>query len=71
MNNAVCEYARFARYRGQVYGLGEFFHIDPTMRLHQFKLGNWQGYQSDSYFSGVLVRYSADYDQCQLATYLS
>ena len=32
---------------------------------------NWHGYMSDSLFSGILIRYSDDMDQYQIATYIS
>jgi hypothetical protein len=44
--------ATFFRYKGRLYDLGEFMRFDsPTL----FK--GWDGYSSDSFFSGVLVRY--------------
>ena len=42
--------ASFFRFKGQVYDLGEFT-VAPA------SLPGWDGYQSDSYFSGMLVRY--------------
>jgi len=71
LDSDACEFARFARYKSRVYDLGEFVHVDPTMQVHHPEFGAWQGYQSDSFFSGVLVRYSDDFEQCQLGTYIS
>jgi hypothetical protein len=48
--------ASFFRYRGQVYDLGEFGIAPPSLR------GKWDNFQSDSYFSGILVRYSDNYE---------
>lgn len=50
----------FFRYRGEVYDLGEFTRIP-----HGIQYAGWLGwhcYQSDSYFSGLLVKidYSED-----------
>lgn len=46
---------QFVRYGGNVYDLGDFertnFHGAPPEFLR------WDGYQSDSFFSGILVRY--------------
>ena len=51
--------ASFIRYRGVTYDLGEF---QTTSRdagvLHHF--GDWDGYLSDTFFSGVLVRFVDD-----------
>lgn len=40
----------FLRYRGHVYDLGEF------MRCEGETMKGWDGYTSESYFSGVLVK---------------
>jgi len=47
--------ATFFRYRGTLYDLGEFLACPAGM----FPDG-WQGYTSDSFFSGLLVRYVDD-----------
>jgi len=60
------ENAEFFRYRGQVYDLGEFLHTRST-RFEQF----WDGYHSDSFFSGILIRYVDDYERVIVATYCS
>ena len=43
------------------------------MLLHDSNNGmeQWHGYMSDSYFSGLLIRYSDDYEEYQIATYIS
>ena len=56
----------FIRYRGLVYDLGEFMQ---TLECPEMSL--WDGYQPDSYFSGVLITYSADYEQVKMATYIA
>lgn len=43
--------ASFFRYRGELYDLGEF------MRCDSGQFPGWDGYASDSFFSGTLVRY--------------
>jgi len=48
--------ASFFRYKGEVYDLAEIQYLDPTYNMGK-KFPNWQGYQSDSFFSGILVRY--------------
>ncbi len=54
----------FFRYKGQVYDLGEFCRVIATgaSRAHPTECDNpafagWHGYMSDSFFSGVLVKY--------------
>jgi hypothetical protein len=54
--------ASFVRYKGDLIDLGEFMYLDPTrLQLAQeiYFTGSrkWDGYQSDSFFSGLLVSY--------------
>lgn len=48
--------ALFARYRGGVYDLGEFIRAPEEM----FGPRKWDGYTSDSWFSGTLVKWAND-----------
>lgn len=57
----------FIRYRGWCYDVGEFTQCSD---LHEFP-PEWQGYASNSFFSGVLVRYTKDGDRVIMATYFS
>lgn len=60
--------ASFFRYRGHVYDLGEFMYWDnPASPTRD----NWDGFQSDSYFSGVAVRYVNNFEQVVVATVYS
>lgn len=61
----------FFRYKGLVYDLEEFMRIDANISPHPQRDGweNWHGYASDSYFSGVLVRYTPDYEQVIVGMY--
>jgi len=63
--------ASFFRYRGVVYDLGEFSRIDKTVAPHPQRQGweAWDGYMSDSFFSGILIRYVEDCDRVIIATY--
>ena len=63
--------ALFFRYKGQVYDLGEFMRIDRTRECPPDGFESWHGYQSDSFFSGLLVRYSPDYEQILVAQYIN
>lgn len=51
----------FFRYKGQIYDLGEFSRVTDVQRnCHGFD--NWDGYQSDSYFSAIVVKYVNDFE---------
>lgn len=51
--------ASFFRYRGELYDLGEFLVWDnPASPTRD----QWDGFRSDSFFSGLVVRYCADLD---------
>ncbi len=47
----------FFRYRGEVYDLNEFMVWDKPESLTR---QNWDGFRSDSFFSGLGVRYIDD-----------
>jgi hypothetical protein len=59
--------ADFFRYRGQLYDLSEFSRITAPgstirhpMECQSQDLQGWDGYASDSFFSGIVVRYPRD-----------
>lgn len=60
--------ASFFRFKGELYDLGEFMVWDnpasPT------RVG-WDGYRSDSFFSGLVVRYVDDCERVIVGTYFS
>lgn len=59
--------ARFVRYKGITYDLHEF---DSNCRLlpdeHPFR--KWDGFRSDSFYTGVLVKFCDDYEYVIMAT---
>ncbi len=59
---------RFVRYRGQVYDLHEF--SASNRKATGTELKKWDGFKSDSFFSGVVVRYKDD-DTVVMGTYFS
>lgn len=61
----------FVRYKGRVYDMGEFMRIDKTVAPHPQREGweHWHGYSSDSFFSGVLVKFPDDGQSVVMATY--
>ena len=56
----------FARYQGVIYDVQEFM---SSGRIPEFK--DWDGYLSDSFFSGVLIKLSDDGEQYQIGMYYS
>lgn len=62
---------QFFRYKNCVYDLWEFMRIDANIAPHPQRDGweKWHGYASDSYFSGVLVRYTSDCEQVIVGMY--
>jgi hypothetical protein len=65
--------ASFVRFRGELYDLGDFMTTSDFDASHDFR--QYDGYVSDSFFSGVLVRYVhgnpdyEDYGYVVMATY--
>lgn len=71
------ESASFVRYGGQWHDLGEFSRIiaPDAARMHPMECAapefqGWSGYRSDSFYSGVLVRYVDD-ETIIVATYVA
>ena len=56
------DYAIFFKYKGRVYDLDEFCCCPDTLKP-------WHGYFSDSFFSGVVVKYVSDNEQVIVGTY--
>ena len=51
---------QFIRYRGWVYNIDDMMQVrNETLPAGSFLVG-WDGYQGDSYFSGVLLRWVGD-----------
>jgi hypothetical protein len=59
--------ATFFKFKGQVYDLGEFMRIDR----HDIDFSAYDGYRSDSFFSGLLIKLSNCGDMVKVATYYS
>jgi len=57
----------FFRYRGSVYCVTEFTRTDTP----NCPFVGYDGYASDSFFSGVLIRWCDDYERVQAYLYLS
>ena len=64
----------FFRYRGICYDLGRFERCPDTseaFNTHANNLADWHGYASDSFFSGVCIRFNRECDAIQVGTYYS
>jgi hypothetical protein len=58
----------FFQYHGHWYHLSDFMRIPPGFGL---PYEEWDGYASDSYFSGVLIKVSSDGEEYMVGTYIS
>ena len=58
----------FFRYKGRVYDLGEFMIWDNPVSPTR---DDWDGFRSDSYFSGLAVKYSECCDAVKVGLCLS
>ena len=63
---------QFFRYRGEIYDTQEFVRIERRSQLSNpfchgvdddSQLLKWHGIQTDSFFSGVVIRYTEDFEQ--------
>lgn len=59
----------FFRYRGELYDLSEFERLTNSGLNIEKVFHKWQAYQSDSYFSGLVIRYVNDNEQIVIGRY--
>ena len=57
----------FFCYRGTWYHLSEYMRVEK----HDTHFAGWNGYASDSFFSGTVIRISEDCEMYQVGLYLS
>ena len=69
--DAQLSYHSFIKYKGQVYDPSEFMAVDMTSQCLPEGFEHWHGYQSDTFFSGLLIRYCGYNDYYQIASYSS
>ena len=50
---------------------GHWYHISDFLRITNADMSQWHGYNSDSFLSGVLIRFSEDCERYQIATYIN
>ena len=63
--------ASFFRFKRQLYNLGEFILPSQYEDKEQSPFKGWDGMQSDSYFSGVLVRIVDDGERVVVGKFFS
>ncbi len=66
--------ASFFRFKGELYDLGEFMAIRNKRGWnleHPDSWFKWDGYRSDSFFSGLVVKYTEDNEGVVVGLYLS
>lgn len=59
----------FLKYKDRYYYMGEF-QTTSGLSTDAF-MKNWDGYASDSFFSGVLIKISQDGEQYKIGRYIS
>ena len=57
---------RFFKYKGHIYDISQFMRTPDNLKLLSF-----DGYMSDSYFSGILIKLCEDSDYIIVARYYS
>jgi hypothetical protein len=62
------ENPQFFKYKGELYDVGEFM---PTTGLHDSKLTKWDGYHSDTSFSGMVIKFTPDFEHVIVGRYYS
>ena len=68
------EWENYFTYRGEIYFLSQFMRIDKKSPFYLLdKDGNqvFDGYHGDSFFSGILIKYSDCGDAVKAYTYIS
>ena len=61
--------ATFFRYKGVLYDLGEFHLGRVQMARGDSPFASWDGYMSDSFFSGLVIRLVDDGERCIVGRY--
>ena len=65
------ESEQFIKYKGQLYHLGDIMRINYGRECLPEEFKKFDGYVSDSFFSGVLFRFADDCESVICATYIS
>ena len=70
-NDEEYENTNFAKYRGWVYNIDEFMSIPRGVGAGFPEFHAWDGYMSDTAFSGVLIKLSSDGEQYKIGRFYS
>jgi len=62
---------RFFSYRGAWYDTNEFMRFDYANAFSGPQFAKWDGYQSETFFSGIVVRYVDDFERVIVGLYFS
>ena len=65
-NYDSAEESQFVIYKNWPYDVAEFMAV-----RHNDELSAWHGYSSDSFFSGVLIKFAPDCDTVIMGRYIS
>ena len=65
-NYDSAEESQFVIYKGWPYDVAEFMAV-----RHNDELSAWHGYSSDSFFSGVLIKFAPDCETVIMGRYTS
>lgn len=58
--------SNFVKYKNNIYDLSEFMRVENNDELK-----GWDGYSSDSFFSGTLIKYADDMESVIMGWYYS
>ena len=62
----------FFRYKGELYDLGDFLTTSELSKgAGHHDLSAWDGYASDSFFSGIVVKFVEDFERVVVGRYLA
>lgn len=59
----------FLRYRGTPYDAHEFLTTSGLPEVNE--LTKWDGYHSESFCTGVVIRWSSDFEEYQIGSFIS
>ena len=61
----------FIRYKGTLYHTGDIMAIDTRKACLPYGFSEWHAYVSETFFSGVMFRFTEDHEQVICASYYS
>jgi len=71
LNDEEFAISNFAKYRGNYYDVGEFQRVPDIRNEDGPMFAKWDGYKSDSYFSGILIKLSSDGERYKIGMFYS